>query len=223
MLNLTIVAYVGPNSDSSCLARPWVFDITSTIFFAPLIAKLYRVDRLFNYPKLKKMKITDLQVALQVLALLCVDFLLLLIWTFVETPRADTVMTTYASVYLPVADVKCSTGLSNVMEVIMVVWKGLQLAFGVYEAAVTWNAPSDLSEAKFFAMAIYNIVAIGGLAYFLAYFLSTSTSISAGVSLSSLTGISSSTNVCCHRSCCNVWECLSVPLSRLLSSWFRSL
>ena len=38
----------------------------------------------------------------------------------------------------------------------------------------TWKAPSDLSEAKHFAVAIYNIAMVGGIAYFLSEFLSKS-------------------------------------------------
>ena len=42
------------------------------------------------------------------------------------------------------------------------------------QAITTWKIPSDLSEAKHFAVAIYNIAVVGGIAYFLGNFLGTS-------------------------------------------------
>jgi hypothetical protein len=84
MLNLTIIVYVGPNDATYCVLRPWCLNVSSSVMFAPLIMKLHRVDTLFNNPKLRKMKVSDLRVVSQVLALLLVDVILLLLWTFVS-------------------------------------------------------------------------------------------------------------------------------------------
>ena len=60
LMNLTILAYLGNNSDENCLLRVWAFDISSTIMFAPLLMKLHRVDMLFRMSKkLRKVKIKD--------------------------------------------------------------------------------------------------------------------------------------------------------------------
>jgi 7 transmembrane sweet-taste receptor of 3 GCPR len=60
MMNLCIIAMIGPNTDSSCLLRPWCINISSTIMFAPLLMKLHRIDMLFRLSKkLKKVKIPD--------------------------------------------------------------------------------------------------------------------------------------------------------------------
>ena len=168
----------------TCLLRPWVFNISTTIMFAPLIMKLHRVDRLVNNPRLKKIKITDFTVFLQVLGILFFDIVLLIIWTFTNRPRLLIKSTNkYVNVMEPIDDLICSTGLSNIMEILFVVYKAGLLAFGVFKAVATWNVPADLSEAKYFAVAIYNITMIGGLSYFLSDFLGSTTSVYAGVSL----------------------------------------
>jgi 7 transmembrane sweet-taste receptor of 3 GCPR len=60
MMNLCILAMIGPNTDSSCLLRPWCINISSTLMFAPLLMKLHRIDLLFRLSKkLKKVKIPD--------------------------------------------------------------------------------------------------------------------------------------------------------------------
>lgn len=63
MMNLSILAFIGPNNDASCLLRPWCVNITSTIMFTPLLAKLHRIEVLFRMSKkMKKTRISDLTV-----------------------------------------------------------------------------------------------------------------------------------------------------------------
>lgn len=66
LMNLSIFAFIGPNTHSSCLLRPWCVNITSTIMFAPLLAKLHRIDMLYrSSKKMKKTKISDLAVSIK--------------------------------------------------------------------------------------------------------------------------------------------------------------
>ena len=59
-MNLSILSFIGPNNNKSCLLRPWSFNISSTMMFAPLLMKLHRIDMLFRLSKkLKKTKIPD--------------------------------------------------------------------------------------------------------------------------------------------------------------------
>ena len=60
LMNLSILTFIGPNSDRNCLLRPWTIDISTTIMFAPLLMKLHRIDMLFrSSKKLKKTMIKD--------------------------------------------------------------------------------------------------------------------------------------------------------------------
>ena len=174
LMNLIIIIYINSNNNITCLMRPWLFNISSTIMFAPLLLKLYRVDRLFNNPKLKKIKITDYKVLLQFISLLLIDIILLILWTLLEKPKNIYTITIKYNLLFSVKDEICSTGLTNIFEIIFIIYKTILIAFGVKLAISTWNAPEDLSEAKFFAVAIYNIAMIGGLAYFISYLISNS-------------------------------------------------
>jgi len=136
LLNLTIIAYIGENTNQSCLIRPWVLNLSGTMMFAPLIMKLHRVDRLFNNPKLKKMKITDLSVLMQVSSLIMIDVILLLAWTFSSKPAEITQSTSYSKVLFPVEDHVCNTGLSETMEQVMLAFKALMLLFGVVKVSI---------------------------------------------------------------------------------------
>lgn len=67
LMNLSILAFIGPNDDSNCLLRPWSIDISTTIMFAPLLMKLHRIDMLFrSSKKLKKTMIRDHTVSIRV-------------------------------------------------------------------------------------------------------------------------------------------------------------
>jgi hypothetical protein len=186
LMNITIVAYIGPNTDVSCLLRPWAFNLSATIMFAPLLMKLRRVNVLFNNASLKKVKVTNAQVISTICVILLVDILILVLWTIVEMPRVKSVSATYANVLLPVEDKVCTTGIANKFEVVMLAYKILLIAYGVYQAASAWNIQSDFSEAKHFAIAIYNITIMGGLSYFLSLFLLTTTGAGAAVILQCL-------------------------------------
>ena len=64
----------------------------------------------------------------------------------------------------------CSTSINQTFEIAIVVWKALQLVYGIIKAIRTWDMPEDVSEAKYFAVAIYNIGVIGSFCYFLSVF-----------------------------------------------------
>ena len=67
LMNLSILAFVGPNTNGACVLRPWALDLSSTIMFSPLLMKLHRLDVVVRMSKkLKKVKIPDYYVALQV-------------------------------------------------------------------------------------------------------------------------------------------------------------
>jgi ABC-type phosphate transport system substrate-binding protein len=186
-MNMTIIVYIGSNTDVTCMLRPVFFNLSSTLMFAPLVLKLRRVNVLFNNPSLKKIVITDRHVIVQILSLLSMDVILLIAWYFAETPRVITIETTkYANLYEPVSDRICSTGFHNYFEIIFICYKSLLVIYGVYQAVIAWNVPSDFSEAKYFAVAIYNITMIGGLAYFLSAYLADTTGIFAAIILRSL-------------------------------------
>ena len=135
LMNVSIIAFIGPNSSVSCIMRPWSIDVSSTLMFAPLIMKLHRVDKLFNNPTLKKITISNYTVIGQVLGLLSVDVIILLIWSVLETPRSVTKDVLYSSVLSPVPDVVCNTGLRQGCEVAMVIFKSLMIAFGIMKVS----------------------------------------------------------------------------------------
>lgn len=171
LMNLSIQAFIGENKNSSCVLRPWAIDISSTIMFSPLLMKLHRIDVLFRMSKkLKKIKIPDYKVALQVVGLCCVDLVILILWSTIQLPYQRTWPYMDMGLLKPITYDACSTTLSSPFECVMIAWKACLLGAGVYKAICTWDHPSDIAEVKHFFLAIYNVSVVGGAMYFFSMF-----------------------------------------------------
>ena len=172
LMNLTVLCMYGPNSDSNCMLRVWAVNLASTLMFAPLIMKLHRVDVLFRTLQRggRRKTISDFTVGLQVLGLFSVDLAILVAWTIVDRPRSILVSSSYKDVYVAIDDLVCSTNINQPFEKAMVAWKAVLLLFGIIKSIQTWEVPKEISEAKHFAIAIYNIAVVGSFSYFLSVF-----------------------------------------------------
>lgn len=171
-MNWTLLCLYGPNSNANCMLRVWAINLSSTLMFAPLIMKLHRVDVLFRTLQRggRRKTISDFTVGMQVLGLLSVDLGILFFWTIYARPRPVEVAVSYSSTYSPVIDSYCSSSLDQPFEKIMVAWKACLLAVGIVKAIQTWDVPEEISEAKYFAIAVYNIAVVGSFTYFLSVF-----------------------------------------------------
>ena len=78
--------------------------------------------------------------------LVCVDVLILLLWTFLDRPRGISYLSSAGGLYKPVLFTACSTDLSSPFERAMVAWKAILLGAGVYKSICTWDMPSDIAE-----------------------------------------------------------------------------
>ena len=172
LMNLTVLCMYGPNTNNNCMLRVWAVNLSSTLMFAPLIMKLHRVDILFRTLKRggRRKRISDLTVGFQVLGLVSVDFVILLVWSILARPRGISMALIYPNVYSPIIDNICSSSLDQPFEKSMLVWKACLIAFGIIKSIQTWNVPEEISEAKYFAIAVYNIAVVGSFTYFLSVF-----------------------------------------------------
>ena len=172
MLNSSIFLFIGENTDTTCLGRPWLVNLSVTIMISPVLLKLHRIDRLFNTRGIKKVKMSDTRVLFQLLCFVLIDVILLIAWTYsYATPKEQLVYTRYNSVILPVSDQICSTDYASSFEWLIVAWQILVLSLGIYKSVKTRNVSAEYSEAKHFAVALYVIGLLGAVAYALHYFV----------------------------------------------------
>lgn len=172
MLNSSIFMFIGKNTDTTCLGRPWLVNLSVTIMISPVLLKLHRIDKLFNTRGIKKVKMSDARVLFQLICFILIDVILLLAWTYsFATPKEKIVYTRYNNVIEPVLDQICSTDSVSSFEWLLVAWQILVLTLGIYKSVKTRNVSAEYSEAKHFAVALYVIGLLGAVAYALHYFV----------------------------------------------------
>jgi hypothetical protein len=79
-VNVTSFLLVGPNSDTLCSARVWMFNFFITFALAPLLAKTYRLHCIFNNTNLEVVAITMERLVAMCVCLLAVDAILMGVW-----------------------------------------------------------------------------------------------------------------------------------------------
>jgi ABC-type phosphate transport system substrate-binding protein len=168
---LVVFLLIGPATDARCASLPWMFNVFSTIMFGSLFMKINRVNVLFNNPKLRKLRINNLYVIMQITGLLSVDVLIQTIWDAVDAPLKYTYIK-QDIVGVDITHEVCH--FSSRFLIVCSVYKTLLLVFGVYLSVRCWSIPSEFSEAKHLALAIYQVAVVGGLAYLLIAVLSVS-------------------------------------------------
>lgn len=67
--------------DIACQSIPFLFCIGFTLVFAALFSKMWRVNKLFNNPRMRRVKVTAMDVCKPLFALLFANILVLAIWT----------------------------------------------------------------------------------------------------------------------------------------------
>lgn len=70
--------------DIACMAIPWLFSIGFTVSQSALFSKLWRINKLFNAPQIRRMQVQEKDVLGPFVLLFGVNFTLLLVFTLVD-------------------------------------------------------------------------------------------------------------------------------------------
>jgi len=143
----------------SCLITPTLISISYLLLFGPLFLKSYRVSALLNNKKMKVLKITDGALMRRLGVLLVINAVILVLMGFDDPPKpVDTVRSVSqpdGSWQTSVVDNRCrSTGTNY--STLLIFFLGMLMMYGCYVSFTIRNARSDLSEAKWIFIAIYN-------------------------------------------------------------------
>jgi hypothetical protein len=77
---------IGPNTASSCSTRTWVLNLAITLIFAPLYAKSYRIEKIFNNKSMMRIRVRESTLVGIVLSFLVCQAILLVIEFAVDPP-----------------------------------------------------------------------------------------------------------------------------------------
>ncbi|RKP17638.1 hypothetical protein ROZALSC1DRAFT_24007, partial [Rozella allomycis CSF55] len=150
ILSFISLAIQAKNYFASCILGAWFENIGFTLVFAALLAKMYRIDRIFNHVKRNlNLKDTYLMRYIGLAVILMCSYLIT--WTFLSAP----VPTETLMVDNTISADRCSTSTWSAGIV------GIRLFITLIAAVLAYtirNVPSDFNEAKLIGFATYNWV-----------------------------------------------------------------
>ncbi len=167
LANIGTFAYVGGLTDAKCKLRFWALVLPMTMLLAFLFGKVYRAYIVFMAAqKFQRVKITDKELLVKILAVIMVQIAILLVWTFVEDPRVQDVTMSES------VDPRYCTGddcfptqeqcVDNhgVVGIVSIVYVGILLLIGCVLSLQSRKLPNCFAEAKFIMLAIYNVALV---------------------------------------------------------------
>ena len=153
----SVYAWFGKPHPVACGFQPWLLGLSVASLLAALVARCFRIYRIFKFP-LQKTTFTNFEV-IGLWALLVVPALVILfLWTLISTPTADMVERQGDEHYV------CTTGGFTgypggyVFFGILVGYDLLLVLAGAILTFLTRNVPSLFNESKLIAISIYNLL-----------------------------------------------------------------
>jgi hypothetical protein len=160
VLILSNFVFVGENSETLCILRPWIFHLSFTFMFANLFTKVYRAWRIFGNRSLNAVKFSTAQMYTTIASFVLVDFVILLAWTIFDPPKPTETVVTFTGGSLSVS--MCSSKLP-IFPSSLGLYKAALLIGGCYLSYITRHMHSAFAESTYIMYSIYNITVVGGL------------------------------------------------------------
>lgn len=152
-------------STATCTSAMWIFHLGYNLLFAALFCKTWRVSKIAANTQLKRVKIPDKFLYRVIGSVMAFVLVYLSVWTAVDAPTKINVLTSseknsHGVIVNQYADV-CSYG-HLAWPLTMYLLEIVGLLFGVVLAWQTKEVHEVFAESRHIALAIYNIVCVGG-------------------------------------------------------------
>ena len=167
LANIGTFALVGGLTDAKCKLRFWALVLPMTMLLAFLFGKVYRAYIVFMAAqKFKRVKITDKELFVKILAVIMVQVAILLIWTFVEDSSVEDVAVGES------VDPRYCTGVDcfptqeqcvekhNIVGIFSIIYLGILVLVGCVLSFQSRKLPNCFAEAKFIMLAMYNVALV---------------------------------------------------------------
>ncbi|KAI8083134.1 7 transmembrane sweet-taste receptor of 3 GCPR-domain-containing protein [Halteromyces radiatus] len=154
----SVVMMIGPPSQTTCIAMPISFSLGLLLVLSNMIAKNYRIYRIFNNIFISRTVITDLQLIKSVTVMMGIDLIILVIGLIVVTPYPEKVSVSLTQYYWS-CNVEHPSKL--VFAGLLCSYNGILLIFATFLAYKTRLAGkhySRYSECRQMGLSIYNIL-----------------------------------------------------------------
>jgi len=161
---------VDPSEGGSglCWFRPWLTAASLMGVLAPLFSKTYRLAKIFNNTKMKKIKITNKQLMGQMLQAYSGVAAIITVWFIDSVPMHREVEVDVRTAVEGDLLYTTTTIQSLCMQKMLFVWLCTAyilayVLYGCYLAYMTRNVPEAFNESKWIAVCLYFFLVVGAL------------------------------------------------------------
>eukprot|EP00516_Mucochytrium_quahogii_P004957 CAMPEP_0203752020 /NCGR_PEP_ID=MMETSP0098-20131031/6005_1 /ASSEMBLY_ACC=CAM_ASM_000208 /TAXON_ID=96639 /ORGANISM=" , Strain NY0313808BC1" /LENGTH=740 /DNA_ID=CAMNT_0050641999 /DNA_START=256 /DNA_END=2475 /DNA_ORIENTATION=+ len=161
------LVYTGEHVESNiaCQAMVWLYATGFICTFAPLFCKLYRVHKILNNPKMKRVMVTNTQLIKICLGLLAIDWSILTAWTLIDplVYIREPIHTNEHGFVLESGG-QCESDSAAIFLGLIFGFHMLILFGGLYLCYRAWNIDSLISESRYISTAMvsnFQILALG--------------------------------------------------------------
>jgi len=160
LLNTATLTFLGPNTNSLCLLRMWVFHFFYALVFSPLFVKTYRMMKLVGNTSIRRVTITHRQTAIYCIPIVAAQLVILIVFSIVDpSKQMELVMNSGPDVTQRII---CSHDTSAFL-ITELIFEGGLLLLGCILAFKTRNMKGDFGEAKQLIIAMYGIAVVGSV------------------------------------------------------------
>ena len=172
MVNVSLIIWSFESTQLFCITKVWIGAIGFALIMGNLLAKTYRIFKIFTNVRVSSVAITDADLLKFSGGIILFEVLLLSIYTFAKgLPDAvlkdSTTQTLYRFISCEVSD----SSFQTIMTIAILVINALFVLFGVVIAYLTRNVDSSFNESKYIALTMY-VYLLSGLIFLAIYFTS---------------------------------------------------
>ncbi|KAJ3010222.1 hypothetical protein HKX48_007521 [Thoreauomyces humboldtii] len=161
LLNASPFLYIGDLSAGACGAQIFVLNCGFGLVFANILAKTFRVFKIFDNPKRMSKGISDQNILGFAGIVVAIEILISTLWTATSPPVSTT---TYLSkIELFHACASPNGTVQTVMTAVSIAFNGSLLAMTTFLSWKTRHVVQEYNESKWIGISVYNIVATSAL------------------------------------------------------------
>ncbi|KAJ3006961.1 hypothetical protein HKX48_009379 [Thoreauomyces humboldtii] len=161
LADASVFLYIGNLSHATCMAQPFFLNVAFGLVFSNLLAKTWRVFKIFDNPYKMSKPIQDLDLTLFSLTVVAIEILIGTVWVATSRPVATDVAVNDLQAIQTCISPNSQT--QSVMMAISLVFNGVLLVLTTILSYKTRNVASMYNETKWIALSAYNIFAICAL------------------------------------------------------------
>mmetsp|Transcript_11109 Transcript_11109/g.16243 ORF Transcript_11109/g.16243 Transcript_11109/m.16243 type:complete len:785 (-) Transcript_11109:179-2533(-) len=157
LFNCSTFAFLGPNTDMTCMMRMWVFHLFFVVALAPLFVKVWRMSKLAGSSNIRRQSVSHTKTALLMLPLLLAQTIILTFVSIFDPPHQT--QNTEVVAGIVTQHIVCSQNTMALFITEIVFEAGL-IVIGCYLAFKTRNMNDNFGESKQLIFAMYNIALV---------------------------------------------------------------